>query len=286
MRFGNMLVIVRKEFSDLLGNWILLVVLGVYFVFSLFITVSLYHSVNGNLPPGAKLFTNNLGMLTLSSLFTMITSYGAILGVMIGCLSISNERETHALNTLITKPVYRDTIINGKLLGALAFVAFIVVITTMFFTSVFFVVFRGSFTMYFGDYLSRLPLVLLFSLLYIVVYLSISILISLLIKNQSFTMIASLIVIYLMQYVSDGRNASNIASLFQGDPMAFRNLMFSIESLFPPYSLWAVPAVLFNPSMNILDILQFIMPYVIKLLLYTVMACVLSYIVFLRRDIT
>ena len=65
----------------------------------------------------------------------MLTWCGPIIGVIIGCSTISAERMGNALNTLITKPVYRDTIINGKIMGSLIFFAAYIFFIMLIFTA-------------------------------------------------------------------------------------------------------------------------------------------------------
>ncbi|GAB7015377.1 ABC transporter permease [Methanogenium cariaci] len=67
----------------------------------------------------------------LSSLITII--FGAILGIAMGFDLISKEKETKSLKMLLSNPIYRDEVINGKAIGgvmALAIVIGIVFIVT------------------------------------------------------------------------------------------------------------------------------------------------------------
>lgn len=50
-----------------------------------------------------------------------IMSCGTIIGIMIGFSTISSEKFGKALNILVTKPLYRDTIINGKIIACIGF---------------------------------------------------------------------------------------------------------------------------------------------------------------------
>lgn len=49
-----------------------------------------------------------------------ISSFGGFLGLIMGFDLITKEREKNSLRTLLSHPVYRDSIINGKAMGAFA----------------------------------------------------------------------------------------------------------------------------------------------------------------------
>jgi len=60
-----------------------------------------------------------------------ITVIGAIIGIVIGFDSISGERERGTLKFLLTQPLYRDTVINGKILGYIILIFTVVLISTV-----------------------------------------------------------------------------------------------------------------------------------------------------------
>ncbi|MFN3527597.1 MAG: ABC transporter permease [Candidatus Altarchaeaceae archaeon] len=60
-----------------------------------------------------------------------ITIIGAIIGIIIGFDSISGERERGTLKFVLTQPLYRDTLINGKILGYTILVFTVVLIATI-----------------------------------------------------------------------------------------------------------------------------------------------------------
>jgi len=60
-----------------------------------------------------------------------ITTIGAIIGIVIGFDAISGEREKGTLKFLLTQPLYRDTLINGKLLGFTILIFTVVIISSI-----------------------------------------------------------------------------------------------------------------------------------------------------------
>ncbi len=60
-----------------------------------------------------------------------ITTIGAIIGIVIGFDAISGEREKGTLRFLLTQPLYRDTLINGKLPGFTILIFTVVLISSI-----------------------------------------------------------------------------------------------------------------------------------------------------------
>ncbi|HIE13840.1 TPA: ABC transporter permease [Candidatus Bathyarchaeota archaeon] len=58
-----------------------------------------------------------------------ISSFGGFLGLLMGFDLITREKERNSLRTLLSHPVYRDSIINGKALGAFAALSVAVILT-------------------------------------------------------------------------------------------------------------------------------------------------------------
>jgi len=58
-----------------------------------------------------------------------ILTFGAILGLLMGFDLITKEKEFGSLKTLLSHPVFRDQIINGKALGAFLALCLVVVVT-------------------------------------------------------------------------------------------------------------------------------------------------------------
>jgi ABC-2 type transport system permease protein len=68
-----------------------------------------------------KLFT--LGSDNLPPLVTWIAFLGPLLGIAFGFDAINNERAERTLPRLLSQPIWRDDVINGKFVGALTAIA-------------------------------------------------------------------------------------------------------------------------------------------------------------------
>lgn len=277
----NVLTIARKEFIDLLSNRVVLVVLIAFSILVILAVCDFNFTVNGGHPGAKVMFYPNIGLAANNYIFYTLSWYGTVIGIIIGCSTISSERAGRALNTLIVKPVYRDTVINGKLLGSILFLACIMMFFIAIYTSGFFVLCGSAIAPFLVDYFERLPFVFLFIMVFVGAFLSVSVLISLLVRDQAFAMILSTFTVYvsMITYLPDV--ASNVNYIIPG---------YSLDSLFlsisPGRIIQNAQVSLMNTSLDAVSAFINVMPYLERMLLYAVVGLVLSYIVFVRSDIS
>lgn len=127
-----------------------------------------------------------------------LSTIGAILAIAMGFDLISRERETHSLKTLLTAPIFRDQIINGKALGGIAAIVFAVVISmvislgTLLFLSI-------------VPTLEEVVYIIMFAIvavLFLLTYFSISLFFSTLSKTSGGALVAALVVFALITYIA------------------------------------------------------------------------------------
>jgi ABC-2 type transport system permease protein len=279
---GNLLKIAKKEFQDLLSSKIVLIILIGYSFVILCQIYFIYNSLSDGMGE-TRLEYDALGMAFANRLFSILTdSYGPILGIMIGCASIASERHGNALNTLIAKPLYRDTIINGKLLGSMAFLALFICATIIFYTSSLLILFGDAFAPTFSDYLSRLPVIFALSILLIGIFMALSMLLAILIKSQAFAMVMSTIVLYVSINIENlARPLSRM--MFPAQEIQAYNLI--INSI-PTGYLKPLRDTIFSISIDGWDAFQLVLPDVFKFALFLFIACFFCYISFLLRDVS
>jgi ABC-2 type transport system permease protein len=119
---GNVIRIARKEFADLLGNRIVFLFLAIFAV----IIILSAQELGDYLSCGHvmwDMYGNSVSNLLLGSVLTPLTYFGGFVGVIVGFSIFASDRYNYSLNTLLVKPLYRDSIIYGKLLAALGFLA-------------------------------------------------------------------------------------------------------------------------------------------------------------------
>lgn len=114
--FEKALIIAKKEFADKLWTPIFLSLLGT-FVLAVFavtyreILLIEQFSQTGRNPLSAVLE----GFYSTS---LMMTWFSPLIGISLSFDSVIKERKSASLNVLLTHPVFRDTVILGKMLGA------------------------------------------------------------------------------------------------------------------------------------------------------------------------
>ncbi|AFC99493.1 ABC-type transport system involved in multi-copper enzyme maturation, permease component [Methanocella conradii HZ254] len=277
----NTLVIASKEFRDLLSNRMVLFVLVAFTVYAISTVYKFYSSLNGNNPNISVEYRDNLGVSADYTIFYMLSWFGCLIGIVIGCSTIASERMGHALNTLLVKPVYRDTIINGKFLGSFAFLASVLVFLAAIFTACFFVLCGGALAPFLFDYFARLPFVLAYAMVSVSVFLSVSMLISVIVRDQEFAMILSVVAVYISEIIPYPDIAINLNNVFPG-----HGLTGMVIGLSPVGIMHQAHPVLMDTSASAIEAFLGILPDLFKLLVYVVIAIFLCYIVFLWRDVS
>lgn len=111
--------IAAKEFTDLIRSRVVVVTFVVYLALVGLVVYSYSHNVttSGLNPPGERLVT-----LTFD-LVEVLIEYGGVMAVIVGFTSVWNETRNGALGVLMVKPVSRNAVVLGKLIGAMAFMA-------------------------------------------------------------------------------------------------------------------------------------------------------------------
>ncbi|HQL59418.1 MAG TPA: ABC transporter permease subunit [Methanoculleus sp.] len=144
MALDRLFNVAKKEFSDHITSRRFVIILGLLLVISAIGMHSGIESYNTMLESynqqlqymqGAE-FDGPAGwmpekpsiMLIFSAMMTYMTTLGAVLALAIGFDLVSKEKETRSLKSLLSHPVYRDEIINGKALGGIAALGFAMVL--------------------------------------------------------------------------------------------------------------------------------------------------------------
>jgi ABC-2 type transport system permease protein len=284
---GNTLVVAGKEFKDLSGDRIMLIVIG---AFLLYILVDLSHIHNlldaGFFDTDPNMNQNNpaanLAETMLNQITFMLSRYGAILGIAIGFLSIASERHGGALNALVSKPLRRDSIIVGKTIGAVGFLVCVFVLASAFLTSGLMILASGIIAPVIGEYIVRVPAAIFTALLYTMLFFFLSMLISLLIDNYAFALILS-----LLAWTVSGLMAtyafSGYIGTFLGDEKGIGSLIVGLspDGMIKNISYNALT----NFNVDLWGCIDRLEIEVLKLAIITAVLLVLSFIAFRRRDI-
>ncbi|MFL5777933.1 MAG: ABC transporter permease [Chloroflexota bacterium] len=133
------MVVAGKEFADQLRSArfvVLLMVLGIAAVIPMYFTADAIRDAASNITDRSSLFLSmfaftptaaNTGIQIPASV-DFIRLVGPLLGVAFAFDAINGERAAGTLPRLMSQPIYRDDVINGKFAAALAVIGLVLVI--------------------------------------------------------------------------------------------------------------------------------------------------------------
>ena len=270
--------IAKKEFTDLLGSKVVIITLFVYLVLVGLVVYSFYYSVThfGYSKPGERL----IGLTY--NLVQILVEYGSILAVIIGFTSVWNETRNSALNVLTVKPVRRNTIIVGKLIGALAFMFCLSALSVLAYVS--------GLLLLTGDvtgpsleiFIGWIPAILALSLVCDTIFLLLSMLFTVLLRDVILALFLGVLSwIILNEFIPNIAFAGNLSLLFGSNQEAADRFF---NSLSPVGSVNQIFLYL-KDNDNIMTTIANGSPVIIRLIIMLLVLLVLNYVVFARRDI-
>ncbi|MCA9948071.1 MAG: ABC transporter permease [Anaerolineales bacterium] len=146
------------------------------------------------IPPAPEIHT----LTILSNLTEYVAIVGAILAVILGYNALIEEKESGGLKLILSRPVYRDQLLIGKLLGNTAVIACLLGLVFVF-NLVLLVVIGGIFPT-FGEVV-RLFTFTIMALAYMLIFLSLAMLLSIRLNNAATVFLISLVVWVLLSFV-------------------------------------------------------------------------------------
>ncbi len=314
----GLVAIYKKELADHFSSYrfvILFALIGmVSFITSYMAGISLRENLEGIAKPK---FVFLMLFNTTGALFSMVqfvAFFGPLIGLVLGFDAINRERAHGTLIKLVSQPIYRDSVINGK------FLAGITTITVMLISIV--LVISGLGLMMLGivpgiEEIWRLGIYLVISIFYISFWLGISILFSISFKNIATSALASVALwIFLSFFVSLGASviADTVAPVEQKEEInpavVLKNARIKeAVSLFSPMVLYSdASAVIVDPTrkttrfhmmgfferistsrfQNPLSLGQSVVvvyPHMVALVAITLICFAISYLVFMLQEI-
>ncbi|MCC8025426.1 MAG: ABC transporter permease [Clostridium sp.] len=308
---GAMEALYRKEMSDHIHSKRFLIVLGLIVLTS---CAGIYGSLSG-LSDGAasdtgyvflKLFT--LGGNSIPSFTTFIALLGPFVGLTLGFDAINSERSEGTLNRLVSQPIYRDTVINGKFLAGAA-VIFMMVFAMGLLAGAVGLLAAGIPPA--AQEVGRIFVFLLFTSVYICFWLALSILFSVLCRHGATSAmlgIALWIFFSLFMTLVAGIAANAVYPVGRtstaGEILANYNCQMNLNRLSPYYLYSEAVSTIMNPSVRSTNIilpqqlsgavsgylslgqsLLLVWPHLTGLLALTAIVFAVSYISFMRREI-
>jgi ABC-2 type transport system permease protein len=306
-------VIMEKEMSDYVRSWrfiILIAIIALTCIGSLYTAIT---NMSQAVKPGdqegsfffLKLFTITDG--TMPSFTVFISFLGPLLGIALGFDAINSEHNRGTLGRILSQPIHRDYIINAKFLASLMVISFMLVALGM--------LVMGAGLVRLGipptaeEFLRMLAFILL-SILYVAFWLNLSILFSVLFRQPA-TAALSAIAVWLFFTVFYPLIINLITKSMEPPQtampqqiLAFEHFRIALMRVMPNQLFSEATTTLLMPSVRSLgpltmeqmigtlpgplplgQSLLLVWPQVTALAAGTMVSFVLSYVIFMRREI-
>jgi ABC-2 type transport system permease protein len=309
--------IFRKELADQLSSYRFVMLFALIAMISLITVYMAGLNIRQELEGVAKprfiflmLFTSSGALF---SLVDFVAFFGPLLGLILGFDAINRERNQGTLSKLLSQPIYRDSIINGKFLAGVAVIATTVVSIVA--------VIAGLGINLIGvvpgvEELWRIIIYLVISIVYVSFWLGASILFSILFRNVATSALAALAAwIFFSFFISLGADIvakAVVSDASESNPDAIMK-QAQIEkaiALTSPMKLYVDgTATIIDPMRRTtrsvvqlgyneqISMARFsgplplgqsafvVMPYLVTLIAVTCLCFVISYAVFMRQEI-
>ena len=249
----------------------------------------------------------------LFSLVQFVAFFGPLIGLILGFDTINRERNEGTLSKLLSQPIYRDAVINGKFLAGVAMITIIMVSTVLVITGL---GLRMVGVVPGVEEIFRILIYLVISIVYVSFWLGVAILFSILFRSIATSALAALAVwIFFSFFVSLGANVAADALTPNAQESGPEAVLQHAEiqkafTLVSPMQLYTEgTATIIDPlkkttrslvlvgPMERLSLTRFsgplplgqsiivVFPYLISLIAITVICFAVSYTVFMRQEV-
>ncbi|MBF0475760.1 MAG: ABC transporter permease [Deltaproteobacteria bacterium] len=315
----GMWVIYRKELADHFSSNRFVILFALITMVSLITTFMVGTSLKKELEGIARpslvfmmLFTSTGDLFSLAQ---FIAFFGPLIGLVLGFDAINRERINGTLSKLAAQPIYRDAIINGK------FMAGVVTIKIMLLSIVLLISGLGLFTLGVTpgpEEVGRVLIYLVISIFYISFWLGVAILFSIFFRNIATSALAAIALwIFFSFFVTFGASlaANALVPIDQNQGADAERLFAHAQvqkavSLLSPMKLYsdATSTILdpmrkttrsliligpmervsmdrFNRPLPLGQSILVVFPYIVFLILITLICFAISYLAFMRQEI-
>ncbi len=295
-----MLAILRKELSDHFTSFRCLILFLLVF---LICGLTIYSAQQGIRSAGnegfifLRLYTTELQGVPFAFLFNFVNFMSLffipIIGIVLGFDAINRERSSGTLSRIMSQPVYRDSVINGK------FLAGIIVLSLMMITSV--LVIGGYGLRMIGvapsaEEIIRIFIYLVYTIIFGAFWIGLSILFSILLRSLATSIICSIAIWILFSFgilviaIGLGRESMETFQtilrfspnwLFgQASSAILAPVVRTLGTISPAEMAYMLP----NP-LSLGQSLVLIWPNFTSLLSISIICFAVSYILFMRQEI-
>ena len=310
-------VILKKELADHFSSYRFVIIFALIAMISLISAYMAGLNIRQQLEGVAKPRFIFLMLFTapgaLFSLVQFVAFFGPLVGLILGFDTINRERNEGTLSKLLSQPIYRDVVINGKFLAGLTMITIMLVSIVLVITGIGLLVLGIVPGL---EEIWRIVFYLIISIIYIAFWLGVAILFSILFRSTATSALAALAVwIFFSFFVSIGANI--VANAVASDPspgnpevVLQRAKIIRGFKLISPMELYTdATATIIDPlrkstrsfvsvgpleniSMSrfsgplpLSQSILIVVPYIISLVAITIICFAVSYTVFMRQEI-
>ena len=223
----SLLTVALKEFSDHVTSRRFLIL---FILLSILTVLSAFSSASRVASGFSITFSDVLTSGSLSIIY-LIGQLGPLIGIALGFDSISKEMESGSILLLLSCPIYRDTILNGKILSGLLTILLTLGTSITLLTGFILAQLGIAPTI---EELIRLLVYFVFAVIYILAYMALSLLTSIITKKTSMSLLISISTWIFFTYLIH-TIASSIASLLPETDIEGRIRVLTMISLLSPY---------------------------------------------------
>jgi len=131
---SGMMMVFRKELADHFTSWRFIILFFVVLLAGVFAIYVAAQNIRGTVTETTQFVF--LGLFTTSgealpSFLTFIVFFTPIVGVALGFDAINSEKNSGTLSRLLSQPIFRDAVINGKFLAGIVTIAVMLVSIVM-----------------------------------------------------------------------------------------------------------------------------------------------------------
>ena len=310
-------VILKKELADHFSSYRFVIIFAMIAMISLITAYMAGLNIRQQLEGVAKprfiflmLFTAPGAMF---SLVQFVAFFGPLVGLILGFDTINRERNQGTLSKLLSQPIYRDVVINGKFLAGVTMISLMLISIVL--------VITGLGLLVMGivpgpEEIWRILFYLIISIIYISFWLGVAILFSILFRSTATSALASLAVwIFFTFFVSifadiaanaltSNPSAENPEAVMQQtrimqafklvSPMELYTdstatiidpLRKSTRSIVSVGPLENISMSRFSGPLPLSQSILIVIPYLISLVAITIICFAVSYTVFMRQEI-
>ncbi|HWT76458.1 MAG TPA: ABC transporter permease [Mobilitalea sp.] len=314
-----MLALIKKEITDALKNKLFLIILGMLLLLTIVSVVLGSYQVRINMDTynqsvsflkslGKTEFPDapNLNPLSSSKSFVnYIGLLGALLAIVLGNAAVVKEKRNGTLKLILSRQIFRDTFLNGKILGNMILLFFITLLTSI--ITLGSVAIISTVSLSAGD-ISRMFVFFFMSFLYMAFFLILGIFMSVLMPNGNkallITVIIWLVISFILPQIGDTMDMDNQlpGGFFSSMGMnkedtqkildhfkIYETIRDSIEQMSPTKHYERVGFALLNikPGFDKNTVLEVVLMKwidVLGLLAPSIILWLCSYMVFLKRE--